>query len=222
MSDAVVERPAGIPRSVLTHFDTLHQDSPDPWGVRSRWYERRKTGLIMAALPRERYGSVFEPGCSVGGNSVALAVRCDHLVASDASMPAVERARTALASCPHARVEHWHLPWHWPTDRSDLIVVAELAYYLDDEAFDRFLAWVPEALHEGGHLLMCHWRARIADAYRSGDAVHGAALQQLHLLRIGGWQDDDMRIDVWQRGGNASVAAVGGAQEALAERGAAA
>ncbi|MCS4511694.1 class I SAM-dependent methyltransferase [Xylophilus ampelinus] len=222
MNSAVIERSAETPDQVRTHFDALHRDRSDPWGVRSRWYERRKTGLIMAALPRERYASVFEPGCSIGGNSVALAGRCDRLVASDASAPAVERARHALASFPHVRVEQWYLPWQWPAQRSDLVVVSELAYYLDDDAFDRFLAWVPEALHEGGHLLMCHWRARIGDAHRSGDAVHGAALQQLHLLRVGGWQDDDMRIDVWQRGGDASVAAVGGAQEALAQEGASA
>jgi hypothetical protein len=36
---------------------------------------------------------------------------------------------------------------------------------------------------------------------------------------VGGWQDDDMRIDVWQRGGDVSVAAAGGAQEAIAQEG---
>ena len=206
--------------SMPAHFDALHRENADPWGVRSRWYERRKTRLILAALPREHYGTVFEPGCSVGGNSVALAPRCDLLVASDASALAVERAREAVVAFPHVRVEQWCLPWQWPVGRNDLVVVAELAYYLDDEAFDRFIAWVPEALHEGGHLLMCHWRARIADACRSGDTVHGAAMQQLNLLHVGAWQDDDMRIDVWQRGGNTSVAAAGGAQEAAARQGA--
>lgn len=220
MSSSVVDRP--VPTSAtpaLAHFDELHRDSADPWGVRTRWYERRKTDLIMAALPRERYGSVFEPGCSVGGNSLRLADRCDRLVASDASRSAVERARHALSKHSHVRVEHWQLPWQWPAQRSDLVVVAELAYYLDEDAFDRFLAWIPQALEEGGQLLMCHWRARIADAHRSGDAVHGAALQHLQLLRVGGWQDDDMRIDVWQRGGDVSVAAAGGAQEAIAQEG---
>ena len=215
MSSTVLDWPLAQATPTLEHFDALHRKDADPWGVRTRWYERRKTELIMAALPREHYGSVFEPGCSVGGNSVALADRCDRLVSSDASLPAVERARLALSKHSNARVEHWHLPWQWPTNRSDLVVVAELAYYLEHDEFDRFLIWIPEALNEGGQLLMCHWRARIADAYRSGDAVHGAALQQLHLLRVGGWQDDDMRIDVWQRGGNVSVAAAGGAQEAI-------
>ena len=215
MSATTAVHPSETRSPVSAHFDALHRDSTDPWGVHSRWYERRKTQLIMAALPREHYGAVFEPGCSVGGNSVALALRCDRLVASDASAAAVQRARCALAGFPHARVEQWSLPWQWPTERNDLVVVGEVAYYLDDDAFERFLAWVPESLREGGHLLMCHWRARIADAHRSGDAVHAAALHRLHLLHVGGWQDDDMRIDVWQRGGEASVAAVGGAQESV-------
>lgn len=205
--------------SESAHFDALHRDSADPWGVHSRWYERRKTQLLLAALPREHYGTVFEPGCSVGGNSAALAERCDRLLASDASAPAVVHARRALAGCPHAHVEHWSLPWQWPVDRSDLVVVAELAYYLDDDAFNRFLDWVPGSLRDGGQLVMCHWRARISDAHRSGDAVHADAFRRLPLLSVGGWQDKDMRIDVWQRGGQPSVAAAGGAQETMGSEG---
>jgi len=192
----------------IAHFDALHRASRDPWGVHDRWYEQRKRQLLLAALPRERYRLGFEPGCSVGGNSRALAARCDVLVASDASAAAIDRAQAHLADLPTVRVAHWQFPQKWPESPCDLVVVAELAYYLQPEARDRFLAEAPQHLSNDGHLLMCHWRHRIADASIDGDSLHALARQRLEptLLHVGGWCDADMRIDVWQYGGDASVA----------------
>ena len=47
-----------------SYFDELFQGNDDPWAFKQRWYERRKRALTLAALPRERYASVFEPGCA--------------------------------------------------------------------------------------------------------------------------------------------------------------
>ncbi len=214
MGDGLMSMPA--PFASADHFDALHRDSADPWGVHARWYERRKRDLLLAALPRARYGQIYEPGCSVGGNTLALAVRCDRLVASDASRAAIDRAASALAGFDNVELLHGRFPALWPTTPSDLVVVAELAYYLPNEDFQRFLATVADHLQPGGQLLMCHWRGRIGDAATSGDAVHTEARQVVPLAHVGGWQDEDMRIDVWQRGGQTSVATTGGAQERLA------
>jgi len=205
MSRAVPEGRPAI--ASPAHFEALHSASADPWGVHRRWYERRKRALLLSALPREHYGFAFEPGCSVGGNTVALAARCSRLVAADASAAAAMRASEAVAGLPQVRVEHWRFPDCWPSEACDLVVVAELAYYLGDADFARFLAQVPAQLAPGGHLLLCHWRAPIADAFRSGDSVHEAALAGLPLAHVGAWLDDDMRVDVWQNGGAPSVAA---------------
>jgi SAM-dependent methyltransferase len=197
------------------HFDALHRSSNDPWGVFSHWYERRKRDLILAALPRQHYGLGFEPGCSVGGNSRALAARCGTLVACDASAPAIARAGAALADVPNLQLEHWTFPQRWPEAPCDLVVVAELAYYLSASDLQDFMTGVRARLAPGGHLLLCHWRAPIADACVGGDDVHEQARRHIALDHVGGWCDEDMRIDVWQRGGTTSVAAAGGAQECL-------
>lgn len=195
------------------HFEALHRGSTDPWGVHSRWYERRKRELVLASLPRERYALGFEPGCSVGGNTRALARRCDTLVACDASPAALARARAHLGrtvegnGAPGVRLEPWTFPHRWPEAPCDLVVVAELAYYLPEDDFHTFLAEVPHRLVRGGHLLLCHWRRPLDDAFRSGDRVHAQARRLLALEPVGGWCDEDMRIDVWQQGGPTSLAA---------------
>ena len=195
------------------HFEALHQDSDDPWGVFSRWYELRKRALLLAALPRAHYGRGFEPGCSVGGNTGALAARCGQLVASDASDAAIARARGRLGGLPNLQLETWPFPQRWPETPSDLVVLAELAYYLPPDDFKAVLEELPRRLAAGGHLVMCHWRAQVGDAPTHGDAVHAHALRSLALAHVGGWMDEDMRIDVWQNGGTTSVGAAGGAQE---------
>lgn len=79
------------------HFEALYAASEDPWQVRASWYERRKRAIVLASLDRERYTSVFEPGCGNGEMSVALAARCDRLLASDGAASAVAAARRRLA-----------------------------------------------------------------------------------------------------------------------------
>ena len=37
-------------------FDAWYRDDPDPFGVRTRWYERRKLAVLLAALQHPRYG----------------------------------------------------------------------------------------------------------------------------------------------------------------------
>ena len=47
------------------YFDGLFAGNDDPWAFRQRWYEQRKRAITLAALPRPRYRSVFEPGLSL-------------------------------------------------------------------------------------------------------------------------------------------------------------
>ena len=191
----------------ISHFDALHRASADPWGVHQRWYEERKRDLLLAALPRRHYRQGFEPGCSVGGNSRALAERCDSLTISDASQVALDLARANLADLASVRLEHWRFPEQWPDAPCDLVVIAEFGYYLDEDAVDRFLALAPGKLADEGHLVMCHWRQPIPDAVMNGDSLHALAHERFgnRLLHVGGWCDTDVRIDVWQRGGDPSV-----------------
>ena len=96
------------------YFDALYSDAADPWGIEQGWYEERKRGVVLAALPRRRYARAFEPGCASGALSVGLAERCDELVCWDPAERAVEATRARLADRPGVRVERGALPERAP------------------------------------------------------------------------------------------------------------
>ena len=76
-------------------LDELHRDAVDPWGVDSRWYERRKRELLLAVLPRARFASALEVGCSTGALTEALSERADTVLGVDDS---ADRARRGAAT----------------------------------------------------------------------------------------------------------------------------
>src|SRR5256885_1162621 len=86
------------------HFEQMYQADPDPWQVASRWYERRKRDLLLAALPRERYAHGFEPGCGNGETTQRLLQRCERLCAVDFSARAVDLCRERMAPQDRARL----------------------------------------------------------------------------------------------------------------------
>ncbi|RPH44888.1 MAG: methyltransferase domain-containing protein [Burkholderiales bacterium] len=178
-------------------FDALFAGSDDPWRFRTRWYERRKRALTLAALPRERYRRGFEPGCANGELAAALAARCDALVAADASPRAVGLAAERLRGTTGVELACLAVPAAWPPGRFDLVVISELAYYLDAADRRRLAERIRASLEPGGTVLACHWRAPIDDAHCDGDTVHAELDVALGLPRRGGWVDEDMRIDAW-------------------------
>ena len=179
------------------HFDDLFESSDDPWQFKNRWYETRKRALTVACLPRARYESGYEPGCANGELSAALAGRCDRLLISDGAAAAVALAQRRVADLPHvAAVQAW-VPDEWPAARFDLIVVSELAYYLDAQALDGLAAKARASLQAGGDIVVCHWRHPIAGCRLTGDEVHAALGRAIGLPRVWSLADPDFRLEVW-------------------------
>ena len=182
-----------FPRPPLD-FEGLHAQRADPWGVTTRWYEQRKYALTMAALPRARYTRAFEPGCSIGGLTEMLAARCDAVLASDISESALaaarERLRAKNVTFIHASIEDW------PEGQLDLILISELAYYLNDSQWSTVLQHASRSLESGGHLISVHWRHPNAEAFRSAEEIR-ADLRAVHGWDLhGSYEDVDMLIDV--------------------------
>jgi trans-aconitate methyltransferase len=109
------------------YFDGMYEGSADPWGFETSAYEHRKYAVTVASLPRPRYGSVFEPGCSIGVLTELLAARSDRLLATDLVPAALDRARNRLAALPHVTVEARAIPDEWPEAMFDLVVLSEIA-----------------------------------------------------------------------------------------------
>jgi LmbE family N-acetylglucosaminyl deacetylase/SAM-dependent methyltransferase len=179
------------------YFDRFYaENGPDPWGFADRWYERRKRALTLAALPRERFRRAFEPGCSIGVLTTELADRCDHLLATDPSTDAVERARERLRGRAGVEVRRSAVPQHWPGGDFDLIVLSEVGYYCSAGDLARLVDLAARSLTDDGVLLACHWRHPVADYPLTGDAVHDALLDHPRLARLAGHVEEDFLLDV--------------------------
>jgi SAM-dependent methyltransferase len=183
-----------------TYFDDMYAADPDPWGFTSRWYERRKYALTLAALPGERYASGFEAGCSIGVLSTLLADRCDALLSADLAGDAVAAARDRLRDRPHVAVERRALPDEWPPGPFDLIVLSEVGYYLDDDDLDTMLGRAVASLTPGGDLVAVHWRRRVDDYPQPGDEVHRRlAYDHPALARLVRHEEADFLLEVFTR-----------------------
>lgn len=179
------------------YFDALYQHSEDPWGFRRRWYERRKRELALATLPRQRYAYIFEPGCSNGELSVALAERCDRLLSCDISARATALARERLAAFPGAEVRTARLPEEWPAGPFDLIVLSELGYYLGEADLQRLIQRCLDSLSADGALLACHWLHPILDCPLDGRQVHRLLHANLPLQRAVRHEESDFLLELW-------------------------
>lgn len=189
------------------YFDRLYATSSDPWGFTTRWYERRKVALTLAALPQEHFGSCFEPGCSIGVLSEQLAGRCDRVVATDISDAALAGARTRLTTADIGNVElrHWALGSPWPDEMYDLIVLSEVGYYLEREDARRAIDCAAEHLNRSGSLLAAHWRHPVAEYPTTGDDFHLLLNATRGMERASRYIDADVVIDLLRPIGTRSV-----------------
>jgi len=179
-----------------TYFAAMYAGAEDPWGFRSRWYELRKRDVTLAALTRPRYRRAFEPGCSIGVLTAALADRCDEVVAADVDERAVSTARSELARHGHVRVERLSVPQEWPDGMFDLVVISEVAYYLARPELEQLLDCAVGSLAPRGTLLACHWRHPVPDYPATGDDVHQRLLARPELSQAVSHVEEDFRLDL--------------------------
>ncbi|CAN5529077.1 SAM-dependent methyltransferase [soil metagenome] len=184
----------------LGYFDGMYGADPDPYGMRTRWYEERKRAVLMASLPHPRYGRAYEPGCGAGELTIDLAARCGDVLASDFSDKALASARARATGLSNVRFQRHVLPQDWPRDEPpfDLIVVSELGYFLDEESMEMLAACCAHALSAGGVLVACNWRPAFAERALSTDAVH-EAFAATGLVRSVRHDEADFLLEVWGR-----------------------
>jgi SAM-dependent methyltransferase len=182
------------------YFDAMYAAAPDPWSLRTRWYEARKYAISTAMLPHQRYRDGFEPGCSVGVLTGMLARRCDRLLSCDRAPAAVKAAAEQAAPFPNVTVEQRAIPGDWPAGQFDLIVLSEFLYYFAGADLDHVLDLVLAALRPAGTLLAVHWRHPVAGYPRSGDDVHAALGTRAGLGLLADHTEADFLAQVYLRG----------------------
>jgi SAM-dependent methyltransferase len=180
------------------YFDEMYESDSDPWDFEGSAYERRKYMVTVASLPRPRYRSVFEPGCSIGVLTEMLAARSDRLLATDVVPVALGRARNRLADVRHVTLEQRAIPEDWPQGMFDLVVLSEIAYYFDAPDLRRVIGLVMRATDVGAQVLGVHWRGT-TDYPLRGDRVHEIIGATPGLERVVHHVETDFVLDVWER-----------------------
>lgn len=183
------------------YFEELYAGDPDPWNFAASDYERRKYAATLAALPRPRYASGFEPGCSIGVLTRQLAERCDRLLSVDAAEAPLAAARARNADAPWVEIRRARLPGDWPEEGSfDLIMLSEVLYYLSREDLACVAGHVRRTLRPGGDVVLVHWLPETSYPL-TGDAAVAAFLDGTSpwLRRIGGDRQELYRLDVLTR-----------------------
>lgn len=190
---------AETPQLAGQYFDGLYERHTDPWGFESRWYEKRKRAVTLAALPAERYRSALEIGCSIGLVTELLAERCDAVLAVDISEVAVDLARIRLAGAATVELRRADVAAEFPAGEFDLIVLSEVGYYFDGQTLQRVFAAILDHLTDGGTLVACHWLHEVSDYPLSGETVHEnlRALPELNEIVV--HREDDFLLEVFSR-----------------------
>lgn len=181
------------------HFDNLYAQNADPWNLATAWYERRKYAITVASLPRERYRSAYEPGCSIGELTRLLAPRCGQLLAVDFAPAAVAQAQTAVRDFPNVRVERAAIPEDLPDATYDLIVLSEILYYLAEADLHKAIAGLVNRLEPKGDLVAVHHRASDRCYGYDGFNVHQALTRRADLVSMAHHEDEDFVLDVHRK-----------------------
>jgi hypothetical protein len=187
-------------------FDALYASDPDPWRVRTSFYEQRKLSVVLASLSAAHYRRSWDPACGTGELAAQLSPRCDWVLATDASAEAAQITRRRCAGLSNVEVARRSLP-DPPTDHGasgppDLVVLAEFLYYLDRDARARTLDMITTASAPVAEVMSLHWRHRAADAWLSGEDMQ---TEIIHTLTRLGWhqlvhhEEPDFVLDAFRR-----------------------
>jgi len=182
-----------------SYFDGRYADSPDPWSLSARWYERRKYDLTLASLPRRRYASGYEPACSIGVLTRGIAARCDRLLAVDSAPAAVRAASAAVADSPHVSVRRAVLPGDLPDASFDLVVLSEFLYYFTPDDLELLSKGLRDRLRPGGHVVCVHRRSTVQGQGWDGFNAHRVVEGRMRTATVMRLDDPDFEIVVLER-----------------------
>ena len=192
------------------YFDQMYADADDPWQLATRWYEQRKYAITLALLPKQRYRHAFEPGCSIGALSAQLASRCAHVTATDVADAALRSADARLreAGCrDRVTLARSSIDTTWPPGPFDLLVLSEVAYYLEKDTLAAVLQRECVRLQPGANIVAAHWRHTVTDYPLDGDAAHAVIARTPGLTPLACYRDSDVVVEVFDTGDGRSVAA---------------
>ncbi len=178
------------------YFERLYAERDDPWAYETSPYEEAKYDATLGALPRPRYASALEIGCSIGVLTERLAARCGRLLALDGAARALEHARARCRALGHVRFQERTVPASFPDGLFDLVLLSEVGYYLSPPDLNRLRERLVQHLGPGGHLVLVHWLAPVPGCALTGDEVHASFLADARFRPLAAHRQPQYRLDV--------------------------
>ena len=180
-------------------FEARYGQYNDPWNFATSEYELGRYQTTLSALSQTSYGTVYEPGCSVGVLTSALAPMAKHVIGIDFAPSAVLRARTRCAAWSNVEVHCASVATYVPEPPLDLVVFSELGYYFDAPELARIGRVLSQKLNPRGEFLAVHWLGHSPDHVTHGDQVHETLRRSLPLMWVKGERYPLFRIDYWRK-----------------------
>ena len=153
---------------------------PDPWSYATSEYERKKYRRTLETIPAIAGAQILEIGCAEGIFTAGLAERGGHVLAVDICGRALGRAIPRCAAWPGVRFACLDISCAPVLGAFDVVVCAEVLYYLHQRGLDRARDHLVSALKSGGLMVLVH---PIKDAAR----IH-PVMTDHPLLRMAGEQ----------------------------------
>ncbi|MBB4189081.1 2-polyprenyl-3-methyl-5-hydroxy-6-metoxy-1,4-benzoquinol methylase [Sinorhizobium terangae] len=140
----------------------------DPWRLDGNEFEReRHTQMLRMSLCQGPITNALEVGCAAGAFTEKLAPHCERLTVIDVVPQAIARTKQRMKEATHINWIVADVQQFSTEQLFDLIVVAEVLYYLEDVAAMRVAIHnLVSMLAPGGHLVF--GSARDANCRRWG------------------------------------------------------
>ncbi|RBM08850.1 SAM-dependent methyltransferase [Novacetimonas cocois] len=163
-----------------TVFERMYEHHPDPWGFRTRAYERDKYHATLSLLAGRHFHHALELGCSIGVMTAQLARQCARITAVDVAEAALKRARHRCAGLTGISFYRGQLPEAFPPlppHGCDLILISELLYFLTPQDIGHLATKCLHVRQAGAPVMLVNWTGP-TDTPCHGDEAAGYFIDQ--------------------------------------------
>jgi hypothetical protein len=182
------------------YFDSVYAAQSDPWRFATSDFERNKYALTLDALPEAHYSAAIEVGCSIGVFTRNLALRCGRLVAVDASGAPLIEAGKRCFDRPNVTFRQMFVPYQWPDEIFDLVLLSEVVYFLSKEDVSRLATRVKLSLAARADIVLVHWTGATDYPLTGDEAVELFTCQMGSDVKIARYDRfERFRLDVLTR-----------------------